>query len=1164
MPIVQERICMATVTAAREAETAPPGHDDDLPAGLWGRLQRAADAPAVGIGDLWRGLERRLLVTPAPATPAKTASSIFAGLAERINPALYRPEAIPDVAEEQVREGDQLFTVIRSPRGTFLRLTPLEREVWQRMDGTRTVAQLAADVFASHGRLLMAGDLAAALKAEGFLTDAPVGVFRALAGRVAERAPRNWGRRAQRLLAGRTWPIPGLDAFFGGTYRGGGWLLFTRPFFLLWALFAIAGLVAFGVALTSGDSTFRVISPAGSVGWELAALWGALLVSFVLHESAHALAVKHFQRKIIDGGVMLYFGMPAAYVDTSDIWRSPRTARILVSAAGPMADLLLGGLAALAALALPDAGAALAFKFAVACYAATLFNLNPLLEFDGYFILVDLLRMPELRRRSFAFLREALGQPGGVGRLLRAAFGLRPATREERIFTRYGLGAALYAVVAVWGAWLFWQEQVLAPTQRLLSGTLPEQLLGWLLLLVVVVPVLAAALLAGLELARTGLAWSLRRGYGRRPALLAALGGLTALLLAWASALGPPVLGDLLAPLVWMVGLGALLALQPDYRGAALAPAMAALTATTACAAIAAALRALDVGGMWVVFDALAFVFLLLAGFAALLDVDLRLAHPRELIATALLLMIAFAAGTAALFAARATYPMGSAPLLTIIAAPAYFGALALALLLPHLLGLHDSRLVWSWGLLWLGNLAQTAGYITDLGRATVPLDVLAAGLWAAAWLTHLATLRQISTNEIAWGHEPGLSEGERLLRAFRFSYAGCYRLLRRVYGERRARALDDRMDVLSATANWDVTLDHDRARVGMETRALPLDQQGARYAEVLRYVVGEVEQIAGIAFARRAIRAAYDALPWPERETASRLCFPDTPWARELSSAFGDVRASRLRLLRQVDLFLTYDDDDLETLAHAIHEQPATSGTTLLRAGSPAPGVWVVEAGEVIGLRGERIEVELHRGAALGANELLHDQPSVLTYQATVATSLLFLPAEAFRARSESQAGANGMIESVEVLRMLERVPLFASLPRNTLRGLGLVAQPVIVAPRTVVVRQGVASGMFYIVTHGRLAVMVREAGADGTTRQVRQVAQLGPHEFFGELELLRGTPPVASVVSLGEVRLMVLPHDAIRALVTGDGEMARGLERIGSGRLMTLREEPGSRSHA
>ena len=269
---------------------------------------------------------------------------------------------------------------------------------------------------------------------------------------------------------------------------------------------------------------------------------------------------------------------------------------------------------------------------------------------------------------------------------------------------------------------------------------------------------------------------------------------------------------------------------------------------------------------------------------------------------------------------------------------------------------------------MWMATLIQTAAYVADIsGRATI-FDLLAAGLWAATWLVHLATLRQIAPDEIDWPDAPSMSEEQRLTRAFQFCYAGCYRLLRAVYGARRTSALDDRMDVLAATANWDVTLDRDRARIAPAVQALPLDMQGARYAEVLRYTVATIEQIAGATFARRAIQAAYDALPWPEREPASRYCFPDTPWARELSSAFGDVRDGRLRLLRQVDQFMNCDDDDLIALAHAIQEHSVAPDTMLLRAGASAPGVWVIEAGEIVALRGGQVAEELHRGASFGA----------------------------------------------------------------------------------------------------------------------------------------------------------------------------------------------------
>jgi CRP-like cAMP-binding protein len=146
------------------------------------------------------------------------------------------------------------------------------------------------------------------------------------------------------------------------------------------------------------------------------------------------------------------------------------------------------------------------------------------------------------------------------------------------------------------------------------------------------------------------------------------------------------------------------------------------------------------------------------------------------------------------------------------------------------------------------------------------------------------------------------------------------------------------------------------------------------------------------------------------------------------------------------------------------------------------------------------------------------------------------------------------GGMGSVEVLRLLDRVPLFADLPRNTLRGLVAIAEQRTYPARTVVVRQRTLSGIFFIIRKGTAAVVCREAATNGAPATTRPIARLGPQEFFGELELLRNAPPVASVIALTSLTVLALPHAAIQALVHSDGGVSRRLERIGSGRLKAL----------
>jgi putative peptide zinc metalloprotease protein len=1170
------------MTIAADQSTAPI-----TSGGLWATLEQGAQAASNSAG-VWRHIaacldeqpQRQARVQPGlkgiaasvEAPPRAQTQTVWTSLTWRADPSNYCPHAIPDVAEEQVVEDEQTLTVIRSPRGAYLRLTPPQRAVWRQMDGATSVAQLATQAFVQFKQLIPIGDLVATLRNEGFLTDPAAHVYSNLNETLQANTAEGLRQRLWRFFTGKTWAIKNIDGAYATLYRSVGRFLFTTPFAILWAFVSLAGLAAF-VALLADPTTPQIITTgAVTTPLEFVVLWLALLLSFVLHESAHALAVKHYGRTLCSGGLMLYFGMPAAFVDTSDIWRSPRRARIIVSAAGPMADLLIGGVAAL--LVFFDMPlASTAYKLAFTCYIAALFNLNPLLELDGYFILVDWLRLPDLRRRALEFVRGPLwrkfDRPPTIDHrppmsaafvVRRSSFVVRPFSREEKIYTIYGLLAILYAGVAILFTLQFWQQQLSEIISGLwTSGNLIQQGIAVILTLAIAVPSALMVVFTGASAGRAILRWVLRRGYGRRPSIL--IGVALAVVVALSAITG--VYRDTLAaaalpPLIWALAFSAIAAVRPDYRGAATAPALDASLIATALAAVAAIVRlVLPNELLWTILEGMAFIFLLLAGFAALLDTDLRHTPVHQLLLSALLLMGAFAVGVAAVASAQMSRPDLAFNSLAAIAlgAPAYFGVVALALLLPHLLGLADSRLFWPWLLFWAAALAETLAYIGNLSRPSIPIDTLAAGLWAAAWLTHLAMLRQLDRDELTWQHAPSSSEAQRLKRAFQFCYAGCYRLLRAAYGSRRAQQFDDRMDVLAATANWDVTLDRDNVRVAAQMDRLPVDEQGMRYAEILRYTVATIEDIAGNAFARRAIQSAYDALPWPEREAANRLSFPDTPWARELSAAFDDVWARRLRLLRQVDLFLQCDDDELHALAHLLQEQTVSAGEILLRAGEAPPGVWIIEAGEVLAQCAGQPHTELHRSETIGGRELLKRIDSDATYLATVETSLLFIQADEFQTIVREQAPHAAIaLDSVATVRLLESVPLFNGVPRNILRGLAHIAAQYTFEPRSLIVRQGTPSGQFYIISSGQAAVVARNPAQPGAKPAL--ISQIGEREFFGEMELLYNKPPIASVLAVTPLTVLALPHAAVRELITGDHTLAQRLEQISSGRLIALRQ--------
>ncbi|WP_129670764.1 cyclic nucleotide-binding domain-containing protein [Candidatus Chloroploca sp. Khr17] len=1143
---VVDEIMMRIIFARRQPR--PPG-------GIWATLaQRVASHQPPE--QPFARLSKTLGAGPAPSPPAP----IWRLLEQRTNLAQAVPRRAEAVVEEVVTEEGQTYLVLRSPSGSYLRLSAAEGELWHAMDGTQSVTALATMGFLRFRQLLPVAGLVASLREGGFLAEPCVGVYRNLSEQQRSRGLGGWGRRLTSMLRSHEVDIGGIDQLAGALYRWGGWFCFTKPFLVLLALIVIAGLTAFGLVASATVRSYQLID-SGNLGLSLLAFWVALLFSFVLHELAHAVAVKHFDRHVLRGGVMIYYGMPAAFVDTSDIWLAGRRARIIVSLAGPLCDLLVGSLAAIAAAMLAQgfAGEA-AYRLAVASYLAALCNLNPLLELDGYYMLSDWLRLPNLRRRALTFIRGPLWQK------LRTR---APLTSDERIFALYGLLAAAYTTIAVLLTFFFWNNQLLSLLGNLWNqGGLPGRVATVLISVVAVVPLILGLLIAAWGLVTAAAAWVNQRGYGRNPMIVAlAFSGLAGALALLTLRYDVHVETGLLTPMLWSLAVAAQLALHADYRGATITHALDAFLIVSLIELVAqlglffAPTQVL----FWTALQHIGFLLLLFAGFVALLDIDLHQTPTSELALSAVLLIVAFLAGGLAIQGIQEAQPARSFVQLVILAAPIYTSIVAMALLLPLLTALRDSRLLWSWGLLWVGIGMQAWAYLLEL-RAAGQLQasdravlVLAAGLWAAAWWSHVATLRQSGVRLASWPLMSAPSERERLQAAFHHTYAGLYQQLRSYGGMRRARTLDNRMDVLAATANWGMTLERDTVRIGMELAGSPLDTQGIQYAEALRYTVTEIERLTGATFARQAIRAAYDALPWTEREVANRRCFPNTPWARELSRTFGDARAARLRLLRQVDRFAACDDRELERLASLLEPHQVTAGTVIWTPGAKRTGLWIIEAGEILVKEGAQVIEELHRSEYFGHQE---DNPIApgWHYQASINSELLYLHPTALAdlASSTGPRVTDGDIAAL-VMRTLERAPFFHDLPRETLRSLAREARHLSLAPRSIVIRQGQPGGQIYVIIKGEIAILRRdpptaENAAGAPPNRPRLIVRLGPDEIFGELEMLRSSPPVASALAITPVELVAIPHQAVTALLTIGGSATYHLEQIGSGRMQAL----------
>lgn len=169
-----------------------------------------------------------------------------------------------------------------------------------------------------------------------------------------------------------------------------------------------------------------------------------LSLAKVFHELGHAYACKAFGCRVPSMGVALLVLWPVLYTDASDAWRlTSRKQRLLIDTAGIAVELGLAVYATLLWSFLPDGALRSAvFLLATATWIVTLFiNLNPFMRFDGYYVLSDLLGIPNLQDRAFALARWQL-------REWLFGFGLTPpeafSPGTKRILLCYAFGTWIY------------------------------------------------------------------------------------------------------------------------------------------------------------------------------------------------------------------------------------------------------------------------------------------------------------------------------------------------------------------------------------------------------------------------------------------------------------------------------------------------------------------------------------------------------------------------------------------------------------------------------------------------------------------------------------------------------------------------------------------------
>ena len=228
----------------------------------------------------------------------------------------------------------------------------------------------------------------------------------------------------------------------------------AAPFFSQWFLWAI--LISFGAA-------FSIFIVEGGLGdfnpsWfasvpTLIAFYVGIALLKLVHESGHAFAVRHFGGQTHEVGLTLVAGLPLFHVEASDSYMfSKKSSRLVVAAAGILIELLACVFLICLWLILADGflRQLVASLVVIAGISTILFNANPLMRYDGYYILADALDMPDLRQRAKAYT------VNGIAALLSGSPRPHSASRREAwLLGAYGVASPLYLLAVFFGIWKF-------------------------------------------------------------------------------------------------------------------------------------------------------------------------------------------------------------------------------------------------------------------------------------------------------------------------------------------------------------------------------------------------------------------------------------------------------------------------------------------------------------------------------------------------------------------------------------------------------------------------------------------------------------------------------------------------------------------------------------
>lgn len=382
-------------------------------------------------------------------------------------PRTRRELQFEQVASAQAANGGQPRWIVFDPitRKTF-RIGWTEYWLLQHLDGTRTIEQLTRALSQSplwpRDSGVRVKELIAQFRNGELLYENATEVNR------RRRSNNRWSQWVSSIV---TWRVRGIraDAWLERLAPHANWL-FSKSSAFRWMAFGVLTLVA--VLLNHHQLAEEISGAKLGIRPQVAGLlMMAFLATRACHELGHAVLAKRMGVRCPDMGILFILGAPCVYCDVSESWKLPhRWQRAAIAAAGMYVEFIVAALAAWLWLLTYDGLLhTLAFQCMLVCSVSTLLvNANPLMRFDGYYILADWLDEAHLRQKADgialnAFRSAVLGTRGKSSFRSRREMGLMTysiASCVYRGLLTLGIATVMVSIYTSWN--LSWIGRLLA------------------------------------------------------------------------------------------------------------------------------------------------------------------------------------------------------------------------------------------------------------------------------------------------------------------------------------------------------------------------------------------------------------------------------------------------------------------------------------------------------------------------------------------------------------------------------------------------------------------------------------------------------------------------------------------------------------------------------